>query len=174
MRVYLAHGASGGVETVQPWVKALAARGLEARAVGLPRSSAERALPVYRELIETDARANGSNATTDFVIGGHSFGGRVASMLAAEQPLRGLVLLSYPLHRPGHSERLRTEHWPQIGCPVLLLSGESDPFARIELMRAAVKALPSASLLTYPRVGHGLTPVRDEAADRIAEFVNGL
>ena len=159
---------------MQPWVEALAARGLEARAVGLPRSSAERALPVYRELMETDARANSSNAATDFVIGGHSFGGRVASMLAAEQPLRGLVLLSYPLHRPGHSERLRTEHWPQIGCPVLLLSGESDPFARIELMRTAVKALPNARLLTYPRVGHGLAPVRDDAADRIAEFVNGL
>lgn len=158
---------------MQPWVEALLERGLDACAVGLPRSSAERALPVYRDLIET-ARANGSNPATDFIIGGHSFGGRVASMLAAEQPVRGLVLLSYPLHRPGHSERLRTEHWTQIGCPVLLLSGESDPFARIELMRAAVKALPNASLLTYPRIGHGLAPVRDEAADRIAEFVEGL
>jgi predicted alpha/beta-hydrolase family hydrolase len=84
------------------------------------------------------------------------------------------VLLSYPLHRPGHPEQLRVEHWPRIGCPVLLLSGESDPFARIELLREQIRAVPDAELVTYPGVGHGLTPVLDSAADRIAEFMARL
>lgn len=110
----------------------------------------------------------------DAVIGGHSFGGRVASMLAAQESPRALVLLSYPLHRPGRPDEQRTAHWPQIQCPVLLLSGESDPFARIDLLRAAVLVLPSAELLTYPGVGHGLQRVLDDALDRIAVFVNGL
>jgi predicted alpha/beta-hydrolase family hydrolase len=98
----------------------------------------------------------------------------VASMLAAEQPVAGLVLLSYPLHRPGHPEDLRTEHWHRIGCPVLLLSGESDPFARIDLLRAAVPLLENARLVTYPRTGHGLSAVLDDALDHITDFVANL
>jgi predicted alpha/beta-hydrolase family hydrolase len=95
-------------------------------------------------------------------------------MLAADVPVRGLVLLSYPLHRPGHPEDLRVEHWPRIACPVLLLSGESDPFARVELLREKVSLLRSAKLHTYPGVQHGLSPVLDDALDRIAEFVRSL
>lgn len=159
---------------MRPWVEALIARGSDARAVGLPRGTAERALPVYRDLIEREARAAGDELSKSVVIGGHSFGGRVASLIAAEEPTRGLVLLSYPLHRPGHPEQLRVEHWPRITCPVLLLSGESDPFARIELMREQVQALASAELVTYPGIGHGLTPVLDDAADRIAEYLARL
>jgi len=171
VRVYLAHGASGSIETMRPWVAALRRRQVDARAVGLPRGTAERALPVYRSLIDADARAAGDDLATSVVIGGHSFGGRVASLIAAEQPVRGLVLLSYPLHRPGHPEQLRVEHWPLIKCPVLLLSGESDPFARIALLREQVHVLPQAELATYPNVGHGLTPVLEAAADRISRFM---
>jgi predicted alpha/beta-hydrolase family hydrolase len=95
----------------------------------------------------------------------------VASLIAAEQPVAGLVLLSYPLHRPGRPDELRVDHWPRITCPVLLLSGESDPFARIELLRMQVQTLRHAELVTYPGLGHGLTKVMDEAVGRIAEFV---
>ena len=111
------------------------------------------------------------------VIGGHSYGGRVASMLAAsDQPgmVAGLVLLSYPLHRPGHPDEQRTEHWPSITCPVLLLSGESDPFARFELLREATRLLANAELIGYPHVGHGLAPVLEDAMDHVAAFVRGL
>jgi predicted alpha/beta-hydrolase family hydrolase len=168
MRVYLAHGASGGVETMQPWIEALTKRGLEARAVALPRGTAERALPVYRALL------GGDGDPDQAVIGGHSFGGRVASMLAAEHLVGGLVLLSYPLHRPGHPEQLRVEHWERISCPTLLLSGESDPFARLEVLRSSMQELENSELVTYPGVGHGLRPVLEDAVDRIVEFVARL
>lgn len=168
MRIYLAHGASGGVETMQPWIEALRKRDLDAHAVALPRGKAERALPVYRAVLDTDG------AATSAVIGGHSFGGRVASMLAAEQRVAGLVLLSYPLHRPGHPEQLRVEHWERIDSPTLLLSGESDPFATLELLRSSMQELESSELVTYPGVGHGLRPVLEDAVDRIVEFVARL
>jgi pimeloyl-ACP methyl ester carboxylesterase len=54
---------------------------------------------------------------------------------------------------------------------VLLLSGEADPFARIELLRSAVPLLRDAELHTYPRLGHSLKPVLDDALDRAAEFL---
>ena len=163
--IYLAHGASGNAASMQPYVDGLAKRGLGAATVQLPRGAAERALDPYRAQV-ADYR--------DAIIGGHSFGGRVASMLAAEEPPRALVLLSYPLHRPGRPNEQRTAHWPSISCPVLLLSGEADQFARIDLLRAAVRLLPNAQLHTYPGVRHGLRVVLDDALDRIAAFVGGL
>ena len=124
---------------------------------------AEKAVPVFIQKVPAGA-----------VAGGHSYGGRVASMAAVEVRYAALLLLSYPLHRPGHPEDLRNEHWPQIRCPVLLLSGESDPFARADLLRASVRLLPRAELITFPGVGHGLLPVVDAAMDRVAEFMRGL
>jgi uncharacterized protein len=161
--IVLAHGASGDASSMRPYVKALQARGLDAVAIDLPRSNAERAVPTFI-----------AKAPAGSVAGGHSYGGRVASMAATEVRYAALVLLSYPLHRPGHPEDLRIEHWPRITCPVLMLSGESDPFARIDLLRASVGRLPRAELVTFPRVGHGLLPVVDAAMDRVAAFVRKL
>lgn len=98
----------------------------------------------------------------------------MASLLAVELAPAALVLLSYPLHAPGrqHSWEERTAHWPRITCPVLLLSGESDPFAELALLRRAVSQLPDATLITYRGVGHGLGPVLDDALDRVADFAS--
>jgi hypothetical protein len=166
-RVFLAHGASGNASSMKPHVAGLAGRGIEAAAVQLPGKRAEAAIPAFQELAPP-------SATT--VIGGHSFGGRVASLLAADEEYGGLVLLSYPLHAPGQPDRWdeRTSHWPRIGCPVLLLSGDHDPFARIALLREAVRRLPRAELVIYPGVRHGVGPVLDDALDRIAAFVRAL
>jgi hypothetical protein len=152
---------------MQPWTKGLVDRGFDAAPVQLPRSSTDRAIPAFRD-------AAPPSATT--VIGGHSFGGRVASLLASEDGYAGLVLLSYPLHRPGHPETVdaRIAHWPRISCPVLVLSGESDPFARIGLLRQAVPQLRAAELVTYPGVRHGLNAVREDALDRIAAWLRTL
>jgi len=164
--VYLAHGASGNAESMLPYVRGLAERGIAARTVGLPVGRAERAVQVYREQVGELQSA---------VIGGHSYGGRVASMLAAETSPKGLVLLSYPLHRPGHPEwEQRVLHWGAIRCKVLLLSGDQDPFARIDLLQAAIARLSDAELITYPKVGHGLKSVLDDAVGRVAEFVRRL
>ncbi len=90
--------------------------------------------------------------------------------------MRGLILLSYPLHRPGGQETwdARTAHWSRVSCPVLVLSGESDPFAQIALLRKAMARLARGELATYPGVGHGVGPVLDDALDRIRDFVGGL
>ena len=165
--LYLAHGASGNAASMGRHVAALHHRGVTAHAVQLPKGRAESAVATYRAAAPPDASV---------AIGGHSFGGRVASLLAAEQQYGALVLLSYPLHAPGAPERWdeRTAHWPRIGCPVLLLSGDRDPFARIELLRDAVRRLPDAELVVYPGLRHGIGPVMEEAMDRVAAFMKAI
>ena len=152
-----------------PFVTGLRARGVDAVAIDLPRRKAEDTVPAFHAVVP---------AAADVAVGGHSYGGRVASLAAAGPgaPYAGVVLFSYPLHPPGSPERTgaRISHWPSIRCPVLLLSGESDPFARIDLLRAAVGLLPHAELVTYPRLGHTLRPVLDDALDRAAAFLAGL
>ncbi|MDQ6855799.1 MAG: dienelactone hydrolase family protein [Candidatus Dormibacteraeota bacterium] len=165
--VMLAHGASGTSASMRPHLDGLRARGIEATAIDLPKGRAERAVPVFAERLAEVGPA---------VIGGHSYGGRVASMLAASgaPAVRGLVLLSYPLHRPGHPEDQRTEHWPNIHCPALFLSGDADPFARLELLRDATAMIKGAELVIYRRSGHGLGESLGDALDQLAAFVQRL
>lgn len=149
-----------------PYVDGLRERGVAATAIDLPRRRAEDALPAFHLVVPS---------APDVAVGGQSYGGRVASLAAAEPdaPYAALVLLSYPLHPPGSPDRAaaRMAHWGSIRCPVLLLSGESDPFAKIDLLRAAVPALDHAELVTYPRLGHTLKPVLDDVLDRVAAFL---
>ena len=168
MHIYLGHGASGTAASMAPFVAGLERRGLSATAIDLPKRKAEEAVPAWRAAVPDGPES---------LVGGHSYGGRVASLAAAAGAGYGaLVLFSYPLHPPGKPENTeaRIAHWPDIACPVLLLSGESDPFAQIKLLRKSVELLPKATLFTYPRLGHGLKPVLDDALDRAAAFVAGL
>jgi len=152
-------------------VRGLVARGVDARAIDLPVRRAEEAVPVFRTIVPDRSDADG----TPIAVGGQSYGGRVASLAAADPDTEyaALVLFSYPLHPPGRPENApeRIAHWTAIRCPVLLLSGEADPFARIELLRAAVPLLRQAELVTYPRLGHTLKPVLEDALDRTAAFL---
>jgi hypothetical protein len=180
VRVVLAHGASGTAASMRPYVEGLHARGVDAHAIDLPKRKAEDAVPAYLAAI---AALPSAPPGARLVIGGHSYGGRVASLLAtgadtaAGTPaaLAGLVCFSYPLHRPGAPQLgLRTDHWPRIAVPTLILEGEADPFARLDLLRAAMPLLIQGRLVTFARQGHGLLPVLDEALDAAVAWLADL
>lgn len=76
------------------------------------------------------------------IIGGHSMGGRVASVLMAEQSVAdGLLLFGYPLHPPGQPDKLRDGHLSSITTPVLQINRTRDDFCTIELMDSVFKTL---------------------------------
>ncbi len=92
-------------------------------------------------------------------LGGQSYGGRQASMLAAEDAsiAAGLLLLSYPLHPPGKPEQLRTAHFPQLTVPAVFVHGKTDPFATSEELRAALTLIPApVELIDIDGAGHDL------------------
>jgi uncharacterized protein len=165
MRVVLGHGASGNATSMKPYVVGFKRRGIDAIAVDLPRGVAEKAVPVF---IKTSGRGH------EVIGGGQSFGGRVASMAAIEADFGGLVLFSYPLHRPGFPDQLRTDHWPLIKCPVLFMSGDRDPFANIDLLKDKVKLIRGARLEIFKGQGHGLLRVLDQALEVATDFIHGI
>jgi uncharacterized protein len=92
-------------------------------------------------------------------LGGHSYGGRQATMLCAEEPnlVSGLLLLSYPLHPPRKPEQLRTQHLPNLRTPSLFIHGTRDPFGSIEEMTKAVQLIPAKDeLMEVKDAGHDL------------------
>ncbi len=91
-----------------------------------------------------------AHALTDgpVVAGGHSYGGRMTSMVAAAgADLAVLALSSYPLHPPGKPERARTEHLPQIAVPTVFTHGTADPFGTIAELTAAAALIPAPTEL---------------------------
>ncbi len=109
-------------------------------------------------------------------------GGRIASMIADEAGVAGLVCLGYPFHPPGKPDRLRTEHLKTLMTPALILQGERDPFGRRDEVEgyALPKTIDAAFL---PDGDHDLKPRKAsgrtrednwaDAVERMALFVAG-
>ena len=109
-------------------------------------------------------------------LGGHSYGGRQASMLAAEAPdvAAALLLLSYPLHPPLKPAQLRTRHFPQLRVPALFVAGTADTFGTIAEIEHAIKAIPAAvRLIAIEGAGHDLKRGRFDLA-KLPEALLGL
>ena len=116
------------------------------------------AVSVMRELVPVPVWA-----------GGHSYGGRQASMLASERPdlVDALLLLSYPLHPPAKPEKLRTEHLPGLRTPAVVVHGSKDPFATPEEMRSALELIPApTTLVELEGARHDLAPDRFPVVER--------
>jgi uncharacterized protein len=92
-------------------------------------------------------------------MGGHSYGGRQASILASEEPqlVDGLLLLSYPLHPPKKPDQLRTGHFPKLATSAFFVHGTRDPFATTAEMKSALELIPAShALFEVLSAGHEL------------------
>src|ERR1700761_9299340 len=106
-----------------------------------PRGSAERDQQGLRAAVACMRRL----ALGRIFLGGHSYGGRQSSMLAASEPglVDRLLLLSYPLHPPQRPTELRTQHFPQLQTPAMFVHGTRDGFGSIDEVAAALKLIPA-------------------------------
>ena len=181
----LTHGA--GANCQSPLLRALAnafcEQGMLVLRIDLPfrrerphgppmRGSAERDQQGLRRAVE----AMREEAPARVFMGGHSYGGRQASMLAAEEPglVDGLLLLSYPLHPPKQREQMRTAHFPKVQTSALFVSGTRDGFGTVEEMGAALKLIPAKTkLLTIEGSGHELM-TKKNASDLPGVVVQGF
>jgi predicted alpha/beta-hydrolase family hydrolase len=132
-----------------------------------------------REGLRRAVEALREHAKGRLFLGGHSYGGRQATMLAAEAPglAAGLLLLSYPLHPPRKHDDLRTAHFPQLETPALFVHGTRDPFGSPAEMESALSLIPARhELVLIEGAGHDLLgkKVSGEVPKSIAEAFRNL
>ncbi len=152
--VILGHGA--GANQLSPFMRlfadGLAVRGFDTMTFNFiymeqgrhapdPKAKLEACYSAVIEAARTHKKLKGNRV----VVGGKSMGGRIASQVAATEDLAekisGLVLLGYPLHPPGHPEKLRDAHLKEITAPILIVQGSRDAFGTPEELRAVIKNL---------------------------------
>ena len=107
-------------------------------------------------------------------LAGSSYGGRQASMLAAEEPelSAGLLLLSYPLHPPGKPEQLRTQHFRGLRTQAVFVHGTADPFGSIAELKQAIALIPAPTqLIPIEGAGHDLGGRRFDPSTVVAAML---
>lgn len=186
--VLLTHGAGGDLdgEGLVALAEVLSELGCRVVRTNLPHREAgaapapraDRVVAPYRQI--ADGVRERFPREPRWVLGGKSYGGRVASMATAEgQPCEGLLFYGYPLHPPGKTEQLRVSHWPSVPVPCLFLQGERDTFCDLTLLDQNVTKLPRrATIHVVPGGDHHLEVRARGAADGVrhgpAEVITGL
>ncbi len=187
----LAHGAGAGMRS--PFMESFAA-GLGARGIAVFRFE----FPYMREIGETGRRRPPNPlavlertwreiiaelAPLRLFIGGKSMGGRVASLVADDSDVAGLICLGYPFHPPGKPEKTRTAHLATLKTPALICQGTRDPFGTRDDV-ASYTLSPTIELLWLEDGNHSLEPRRasgltvqdnwNRAMDRVTGFIHNL
>jgi hypothetical protein len=188
--VALAHGAGVGIDSpfMQAFAQGLAAAGLRVAMFEFPymaklRSGTRR--PPDRELVlrQTWLQVIEQLGAERLIIGGKSMGGRIASLVADEASVAGLVCLGYPFHPAGQPQKLRVEHLCDLKTPTLILQGERDALGNrsevggYDLSKAIeLRWLPDGDHSFTPRVASGRTETQNwqQAIESVARFVNCL
>ena len=172
----LAHGAGGNLDTPQlvRIAEALAERGIGVVRFNFPYAERGRKSPGSPAEAIACFRAVAADVVRDasrLLIGGKSYGGRMASHLAAEgHPVDGLAFFGYPLHAPGKVDRLRDAHLREIHAPMLFLQGTRDPFARLDLIEKTVASLPATTLRIVEGADHSFVVPGRQQPDVIVEL----
>ena len=146
--VVIAHGAGNDMHSplLSHLHKSIANQGILCVKFNFPYKEQGRRIPDRPDRLMSTWRAVIATLTADLdlspnrvVLSGKSLGGRMASMVAAEDRVAdGLVFFGYPLHPPGQTDKLRITHLENIVCPMLFVQGTRDPLCDLELLKTFV------------------------------------
>jgi hypothetical protein len=181
--VILTHGAGADCQSklLVEVSNALAASGFTVLRFDLPFRSMRRHGPPLpggatrdRDGLRRAAAVMREKTNGHLFLGGHSYGGRQATILISEEPqlVDGLFLLSYPLHPPKKPTELRTSHFPKLTRSAFFAHGTRDPFGTIAEMKFALELIPAPhTLFEVDGAGHDLLP-KKTASELPAHVVN--
>lgn len=188
----LAHGAGGHKDHAHmlDLAEALSAAGPVPHRFDFPYRAEGRGFPDRMPVLVESYRVEAQRILVrekpeSLILAGHSMGTRAALALAAEGfPCSGLILFSYPLHPPGHPEKLRLDHLDGLQVPVLILSGTRDAFCTPKSMEKAWSGAKRRTHVWIEGADHGLkvpkasgrsrADVMGEVAAACREWLAGL
>ena len=161
--VVLAHGAGAGMShpTMQSIADAFKRRGIATLRFNFPFMEAGKSRTdspaVATATIAAAFAAAQERTTLPLWLGGHSFGGRMASHAVLDRGLEpaGLIFCSFPLHPSGNPAIARAAHLPSLSQPMLFLSGTRDELASRDLLEHVLSQLPTAQLHWLDTADHG-------------------
>jgi uncharacterized protein len=181
------HGAGAGMDHpfIVGFCEALAGEGVAAVRFNFPYMEASRRSPdrapnaigAFRAVFDVVTERGGDRQVLG---GGKSYGGRIASMAAAEgMPAAALVFLGYPLHPPGKPDQIRDEHLYELTMPMLFLHGTKDPFAEPVRLAKVIRRLGDRAILVdVEGAGHSFERSRKddprEVGASLAPIVSGF
>jgi predicted alpha/beta-hydrolase family hydrolase len=195
LTLVLAHGAGAPMDSsfMGAMASGIAAAGFRVARFEFPYMRARREEgrkrppdrePVLRAAwLDVIRKIAGKNGPSSVAIGGKSMGGRIASLVADEAGVLGLVCLGYPFHPPGAPEKLRVAHLENLKAPTLIVQGERDAFgrreevARYRLSKAIrVLFLEDGDHSFKPRASSGRTEEQNlaDAVAAVAAFLSKL
>ena len=191
LTIALAHGAGAPMDTpfMTFFAEGLAARGFRVARFEFPymavrRDTGKRKPPDRQPvLLETWRTVIDEIGADNLIIGGKSMGGRMASLIADQAKVRGLLCLGYPFYGAGRKDKPRTDHLKTLKTPTLICQGTRDPMGD----REAVSALTLSKKIRIhwaedgdhdlkPRKASGLTHDQNltAALDAAASFLSAL
>jgi hypothetical protein len=156
-----AHGAGGPMRTpfMSTIARGLGAEGIRVVRFEFPYMAARKRVPDQEPVLLESWR----QVVTDLgnpkhlVIGGKSLGGRIATIIADQMQVAGVLCYGYPFHPPGNASRLRTAHLKTLRTPALIVQGTRDAFGNAEEV-PAYGLSPSIRLDWIPEGDHSLKP----------------
>jgi predicted alpha/beta-hydrolase family hydrolase len=192
--VLLAHGAGADMHAaaLTTVADALAAAEIPSLRFNFPYKAAGRRSPDRPPVLEAAVRdaaqelaARAKVPVDRIVLGGRSMGGRIGSLVAAQDGALGVALLGYPLHPPGKAGQLRVEHFPKLTMPVLFVSGTRDAFGTPDELTQHAKSITGRVAFSWIDTGdHGFKPLKSSgltpavalagAAGAVVDFVASL
>ncbi len=186
--IVIGHGAGGNMNNqfIDFFQRTLAEAGYPCLKFNFFYSEAKRKYPDSQPLLmKCFEKAITAMPQDRLIIGGKSMGGRIASYLAENPRVAGLLFLGYPLHPPGRIDQLRDQHLYDIDKPMLFVGGTQDPFARIDLLERTLKKIGPLvtshlveggghSLEVRRKTGQSSKEILDTAAKAILEWLKGI
>jgi hypothetical protein len=164
----LGHGAGAGMEHrhMQAIADAFGARGIATLRFDFPfiEAGRKRVDPpsVATACVAAAFAAAAERTDLPIWLGGHSFGGRMASHAVLDEGLqpRGLIFCAFPLHPPGKPGTDRARHLARLPRPMLFLSGTRDSLAKRDLLEGLVASLGGAELHLLDTADHAYRVLR--------------
>lgn len=184
-----AHGAGGPMDStfMNTVARGLAGRGIRVVRFEFPymrarRTGGKRGAPDREPVLTATWRSVIAELgdRDRLFIGGKSLGGRMASLVADDSAVAGLICFGYPFHPPGNREKLRTAHLAALKTPALIVQGSRDPFGSREEVAGyslspaiRIEWLPDGDHSFKPRASAGVTERENvaRAVDVAAQFI---